>query len=348
MSWCTLPMLLLRPAYCSGIQPPIILITSTYTPKASINSMEPQNDNFQHKSPFPEADRRPQNEARLPSQMLRWDPTVQHPQYTNYSWWLQSIWTLDIQCDTIGTSDVLIQRSEWSCHLNTRYIYIYTSFAAAIDTVSRQGMSTAQPQVPLSTVQLPRFRTVSSDMQLVAFHFKGPGAVQMSKSPWCSRDHCGLNQAAHKISYEKHQDDHMMIIYDHVYIQYICNIWLYMIIYDYIWLYMIMYDYVWLCMIILDYIWLRIYDYIWLWMIIYSTITYTLLNKKDIFPSKRVRFLLPCFHVIQSTNVRENHHGIGGCTGKVQRNTARRLGGNYPFSRGQSSTKCRIFNCLGE
>ena len=35
MSWCTLPMLLLRPAYCSGIQPPIILITSTYTPKAS-------------------------------------------------------------------------------------------------------------------------------------------------------------------------------------------------------------------------------------------------------------------------------------------------------------------------
>ena len=86
-------------------------------------------------------------------------------------------------------------------------------------------------------------------MQLVACHFKGPGAVQMSKSPWCSRDHCGLNQAAHKISYEKHQDDHMMIIYDHVYIQYICNIWLYMIIYDYIWLYMIMYDYVWLCMI---------------------------------------------------------------------------------------------------
>ena len=125
MSWCTLPMLLLRPAYCSGIQPPIILITSTYTPKASINSMEPQNDNFQHKSPFPEADRRPQNEATLPSQMLRWDPTVQHPQYTNYSWWLQSIWTLDIQCDTIGTSDVLIQRSEWSCHLNTKYIYIY-------------------------------------------------------------------------------------------------------------------------------------------------------------------------------------------------------------------------------
>ena len=150
MSRCTLPMLLLRPAYCSGIQPPIILITSTYTPKASINSMEPQNDDFQHKSPFPEADRGPENEARSPWQMLCWDrdPTIQHPLYTNYSWWLQSIWTLYIQCDTIVTSDDLIQRSEWSCHLNTKYMcvykYIYISLFAAIDTVSRQGTSTAQ------------------------------------------------------------------------------------------------------------------------------------------------------------------------------------------------------------
>ena len=46
------------------------------------------------------------------------------PQYTNYSWLLQSIWTLCMQCDTIVTSDVFIQRSEWSCHLNTKYIFI--------------------------------------------------------------------------------------------------------------------------------------------------------------------------------------------------------------------------------
>ena len=44
--------------------------------------------------------------------------------YTNYSRWLQSIWTLCMQCDTIVTSDVFIQRSEWSCHLNTKYIFI--------------------------------------------------------------------------------------------------------------------------------------------------------------------------------------------------------------------------------
>jgi len=76
-------------------------------------------------------------------------------------------------------------------------------------------------------------------MQLVAFHFEGPGAVHMSKSPWCSRDHCGLkkkqkktiNQAAHEISYEKHQDDHMMIIYDHVYTIYVYVVY---VIYDYI------------------------------------------------------------------------------------------------------------------
>ena len=57
----------------------------------------------------------------------------------------------------------------------------------------------------------------------------------MSKSPWHSRDHCGLkqkktiNQAAHEISYETHQDDHMMIIYDHVYV---C-IYVIYVIYDY-------------------------------------------------------------------------------------------------------------------
>ena len=60
-------------------------------------------------------------------------------------------------------------------------------------------------------------------------------------------------------------------------------------------------------------------------MIINSTITYALHIKKEIFPSKRVRFLLPCFHVVRSTGEGENRHGIGGCTGKVQRNTARRL-----------------------
>ena len=38
----------------------------------------------------------------------------------------------------------------------------------------------------------PRLRTISGDMQFVAFHFKGPGAVQMSKRPWCGGDHRGL------------------------------------------------------------------------------------------------------------------------------------------------------------
>ena len=82
------------------------------------------------------------------------------PQYTNYSWWLQSIWTLCMQCDTIVTSDVFIQRSEWSCHLNslnTKYIYIYISFAGAIYRVSGQGISTAQlpgPRLIVSTTEV--------------------------------------------------------------------------------------------------------------------------------------------------------------------------------------------------
>ncbi len=92
--------------------------------------MEAQNDDFQHKSLFqklmfsfhvklPQRNmgvsqniRGPENQARLTSQMLCWDPTIQHPQYTNYSWWRQFIWTLYIQCDTIVTSDDFIKRSE--------------------------------------------------------------------------------------------------------------------------------------------------------------------------------------------------------------------------------------------
>ena len=110
-----------------------------------------------------------------------------------------------------------------------------------------------------------------------------------------------------------------MIIYDYI--------WLYMIIYDYIWLYMIIYDYIWLYMIIYDYIWLYMYEYIWLFTV---QLHINCLTKKTyiyiyLFPSKRVRFLLPCFHVVRSTGEGENRRGIGGCTGKVQRNTARWL-----------------------
>ena len=75
----------------------------------------------------------------------------------------------------------------------------------------------------------------------------------------------------------------MMIIYDHVYTIYVYVVY---VIYDYIY----------------------VYDYIQLYMIIYSTITYKLLNKKDIFPSKRVRFLFPCIHVVRSTGEGENRH----------------------------------------
>ena len=44
-------------------------------------------------------------------QNLTFNPTIQHPQYTNYSWWLQSVWTLCIQSHTIVTFDVFIQRT---------------------------------------------------------------------------------------------------------------------------------------------------------------------------------------------------------------------------------------------
>ena len=44
-------------------------------------------------------------------QNLTFNPTIQLPQYTNYSWWLQSVWTLCIQSHTIVTFDVFIQRT---------------------------------------------------------------------------------------------------------------------------------------------------------------------------------------------------------------------------------------------
>ena len=208
--------------------------------------------------------------ARLPSQMLCWDrdPTIQHPQYTNYSWWLQSIWTLYIQCDTIVTSDVLIQRSEWSCHLNTKYIFIrryWFGFQAGninsparfapLNNVKYRGSG----QSAVTCNLLPSTSRVQVLSKWVKVHGVAETTVAWGKKNNQPSSPRNFIWKTPRWSYDNH---------------------------------------IWSCVytIICVYVYV-LYDYIWLYMIVYSTITYKLLNKKEIFPSKGSVF---CFRAFMS------------------------------------------------
>ena len=203
--------------------------------------MEAQNDDFQHKSLFqklmfsfhvklPQRNmgvsqniRGPENQARLTSQMLCWDPTIQHPQYTNYSWWRQFIWTLYIQCDTIVTSDDFIKRSEADrSFFHTKLIrHLSYLFADRVFfPVKRSGKKkTAGCFFPAGAVfyrgsgqsavtcnLLPS----TSRVQVLSIWLKVHGVAETTVASPKHQPSCSESFRW------KHQDDHVMIIDDHV------------------------------------------------------------------------------------------------------------------------------------